>query len=834
MAWRDSRRNKSRLFLFVSSIILGIAALVATFSFGYNLQQDIDKQAKTLVGADLQIEGNKSPGPRIRSLLDSLGDRRSEERSFASMVYFPKSEGTRLVQVRALKGDYPYYGILETSPARAGRDFRKSQSALVDKTLMLQYDAKVGDSIQVGDLLFRIAGTLTKAPGRTGLSTTVAPPVYIPLEFLDSTGLLQKGSRISYNFYYKYDKPVDIEKVVQNIEPRLDRAGMDYDTVAERKRNTGRAFEDFTQFLTLISFIALLLGCIGVASAIHIYMKEKIASIAILRCLGINSSQAFLIYLIQIAGIGLLGSVLGAIAGTLIQQILPAVFKDFLPVEITADISWQAIFQGIALGLAISVLFALLPLVSVRNISPLFTLRISYEPSRAYRDPLRWLVYLLIIGFVLTFTWWQIDGLKEAIFFTSGIIVAFLVLTGVARLQMWLVRRFFPSSWNYLWRQGFANLFRPNNQTLILVTTIGLGAAFIGTLYFIQDILVKRVSLTASGTQANMVLFDIQNSQKDAVAKLTKQFNLPIMQQVPIVTMRVEDINGITASKAKQDTSLQVSSRIFEWEFRVTYRDSLMDSEKLKIGTLPGPVESPDDTIYVSVDERYAQQTKIKVGDKITWNVQGTLIPTVVGSLREVDWNRVQTNFRVVFPSGVLEKAPQFHVLVTRVPSPEVSAKFQQAVVKAHPNISIIDLGLILRVLDELLDKIGFVIRFMAAFSIVTGLIVLIASVLISKYQRIQESVLLRTLGASRKQIFIITALEYFFLGALAAATGLLISIGGSWALAKYSFKTTFTPQISPILILFAAVSLLTVLIGIMNSRAVLNKPPLEILRKET
>lgn len=451
-----------------------------------------------------------------------------------------------------------------------------------------------------------------------------------------------------------------------------------------------------------------------------------------------------------------------------------------------------------------------------------------------YRDPLRWLVYLLIIGFVLTFTWWQIEGLMQAIFFTAGIIAAFLVLAGIARLQMWLVRRFFPSSWNYLWRQGFANLFRPNNQTLILVTTIGLGTAFIGTLYFIQDILVKRVSLTASGTQANMVLFDIQNSQKDQVAKLTKQYNLPIMQQVPIVTMRVEDINGITALKAKQDTSLQVSSRLFEWEFRVTYRDSLMDSEKLKIGNLQGPVSSPDDTIYVSVDERYAQQTKIKIGDKITWNVQGTLIPTVVGSLREVDWNRVQTNFRVVFPSGVLEKAPQFHVLVTRVPSPEVSARFQQAMVKSFPNISIIDLGLILRVLDDLLDKIGFVIRFMAGFSIVTGLIVLIASVLISKYQRIQESVLLRTLGASRKQIFIITALEYFFLGALAAATGLLISIGGAWALAKYSFKTEFSPQWAPAIILFAAVSLLTVLIGIMNSRAVLNKPPLEILRKET
>ena len=474
--------------------------------------------------------------------------------------------------------------------------------------------------------------------------------------------------------------------------------------------------------------------------------------------------------------------------GTMIQQVLPAVFKDFLPVEITAQISWKAIGQGVALGLVISVLFALLPLVSVRNISPLFTLRISYEPTHLFRDPLKWLVYLLIIGFIVTFTWWQVEY-KQAMFFTGSIVAAFLLLAGMARLQMWLVRRFFPSSWNYLWRQGFANLFRPNNQTLILVTTIGLGAAFIGTLYFIQDVLVKRVSLTASGAQPNMVLFDIQNSQKDQVADLTKQFNLPVLQQVPIVTMRIDDLNGITAARARQDTSLQVSSRIFEWEFRVTYRDSLMDSEKLKFGKLSGPVESPDDTIYISLDERYARQTQMKIGDKVTFNVQGTLIKTVVGSLREVDWNRVQTNFRVVFPTGVLEKAPQFHVLITRVPSPEVSAKFQQAVVRAHPNISIIDLGLILRVLDDILNKIGFVIRFMAGFSIVTGLIVLIASVLISKYQRIQESVLLRTLGASRRQIFIITALEYFFLGALASATGILISLGRKLGIGEVQFQ---------------------------------------------
>lgn len=832
MAWRDSRRNRSRLLLFISSIILGIAALVATFSFGYNLQNDIDRQAKTLVGADLVVEGNKPAPPRLQPLLDSIGDLRSQERSFASMVYFVKDSGTRLVQVRALDGTYPFYGALETTPAAAGRNFRKGMNALVDKTLMLQFNAAIGDSIQVGDLKFAITGTLNKAPGRNNISTTVAPPVYIPLQYLDSTGLVQKGSRIAYNYYYKFNNEADIDAVVQQLEPRLDQAGMDYDTVEERKRNTGRSFEDFTQFLSLISFVALLLGCIGVASAIHIYIREKISSIAILRCLGVNSTQAFFIYLIQITGIGLLGSILGAVLGTVIQQVLPAVLQDFLPVEVAVSISWTAIAQGLALGVVISILFALLPLVSVRKVSPLYTLRLSFEHVR-FRDPIKWLVYLLIVAFVFGFCKWQIGSWMQAASFTIGIIVAFFILVLVARFLMWMVRRFFPGSWNYLWRQGFANLYRPNNQTITLVTTIGLGVAFIGTLYFIQDILISRVSLTASGNQPNMVLFDIQSGQKDSVADLAGQHNLPIVQQVPIVTMRIEEVNGQNAEDVRKDTSSRISERTFEWEFRVTYRDSLTDSEKLKDGEMGEPVTSPNQPIYISVEEEYARRVRLQMGDTILFNVQGTLVKTIIGSMRQVDWQRVQTNFRVVFPTGVLEEAPQFHVLITRVPSPEVSAKFQQAVVRRYPNISIIDLGLILSVLDDVLDKIGFVIRFMAGFSIITGLIVLIASVLISKFQRMQESVLLRTLGASRRQILIITALEYFFLGALASATGILLAMAGSWALAEYSFDASFSPRWLPIIVLFIIISSLTVLIGLLNSRSVLNKPPLEVLRRE-
>jgi putative ABC transport system permease protein len=833
MAWRDSRRNRSRLLLFLSSIILGIAALVSTFSLGYNLQHDINDQARDLVGADLVIDYTRQPDPKMQHLLDSLGNQRSQERTFASMIYFIKNKGTRLVQVKALEGSYPYYGSLETTPVNAGRAFGAGRRALVDKTLMLQYGASIGDSIKIGDINFVISGILKKSPGRNEMSTTAAPPVYIPLRYLAQTGLMQKGSRIDYRYYYKYDSATDIQKLVSAIEPRLEQAGMDYETVESRKKNTSRAFDDFTQFLTLISFVSLLLGCIGVASAIHIYIREKMSSIAILRCLGFKSSQTFSIYLIQVAGIGLIGSLLGAVLGTMIQQVLPAVLKNLLPFQPTTTISFLAITQGIILGLIITLLFALLPLISVRNISPLNSLRMSVEPARGMRDPLQWLLYSLILFFIAAFSRWQMHSWRKAAVFSGSILIAFLFLVLVAKILMWLARRIIPSSWNYLWRQGFANLYRPNNQTIVLIITIGLGAAFIGTLYSVQSMLIKRVSISSSAEQPNMLLFDIQPGNKEAIESMTRQYGLPVLRQIPIVTMRIENINGIDASKALKDSTDSIPRRAFETEQRVTYRDSILETEKITAGEFESVINRPGDTAHISIEDRYASRLHLKIGDRIIFNVQGVLVPTVVGSFRQVDYRRLQPNFRIVFPRGILETAPQFFVMLTHVPSSEASAHFQQAVVRSYPNVSIIDLELILNVLNDLLDKIGFVIRFMAAFSICTGLVVLIASVLISKYQRIQESVLLRTLGASRKQILIITSLEFFFLGALGAGTGIILSLAGTWGLAKYSFESTFSPEWLPLITLFLAISLITIVIGIFNSREILNKPPLEILRKE-
>ncbi|HWD90088.1 MAG TPA: FtsX-like permease family protein [Mucilaginibacter sp.] len=832
MARRDSRKSRSRLFLFVSSIIFGIAALVAIYTFGFNLKKDIDAQAATLIGADMTIHADKLPDAKTQKFLDSLGDRRSQERSFASMVYFPKSQNTRLAQVRAIEGEFPYYGKLETIPANAGTGFRKGKTALVDQTLMLQYNAKVGDSIKVGNVTFLIDGTLTKAPGQANIASSIAPAVYIPMQYLDQTGLMQKGSRINYAFHYKYDHPVDMVKLTKTLDPKLEKLNMGYETIETRKQNTGRAFANLTDFLALVGFIALLLGCVGVASAIHIYVREKIASIAIMRCLGVKAYEAFLIYLIQIIGIGLIGSVIGAALGTMVQHLLPLVFKDFLPLSVTTDISWAAVWQGVVLGVTISILFALLPLIAIRNISPLNTLRMSYEHINLLRDPFRWLVYAVILAFIAIFTHSQIDGWQACTFFTIGIVVAYYILVGIARLLMYLTRIFIKSSWSYVWRQGFANLYRPNNQTIVLIVSIGLSTAFICTLFFIQGILIKQVSLSASGNQANMILFDIQVKQKDALAALTKKERLPVLEQVPIISVRIDKFKGKTESQTKKDSSMKHSMWLFSNEFRVTYRDSLTPTERVASGDWIGKAP-PEGDVPVSIEDRFAKNMKLKVGDKIIFNVQGIPVNAYIANTREVNWNRMQTNFIFVFPKGVLEDAPQFYAFATHVPSKQVSARYQQHVVRAFPNVSMIDLGFVLSVLEDLMDKVGSIIRFMAMFSIVTAVVVLIASVRISKYQRIQESVLLRTMGASRRQIFSITTIEYFFLGSLSAFTGILIAFAGSWLLAKYNFQVPFSANPVPPLLLFLTIAVLTVVIGLLNSRGTLNKPPLEVLRRD-
>ncbi|MGY6521652.1 MAG: ABC transporter permease [Mongoliitalea sp.] len=829
MALRDFRKNFSRLLLFVASMIVGIAALVAIHSFGENLKKDIENQSKELVGADLVLSNNKPLG---KQPTDSLALDQSNEINFASMVAFPATGESRLTQVRLLEGDFPFYGTLETVPVEAERTFRQGgRKALVEKLLMAQFNASVGDSIKVGELTFVIEGELQKVPGQTGIAATVAPAVYIPMEYGEATGLIQYGSRLRFQRYYLFEEGYDVEALSTTYEELWEEDRVDADTVEDRRRQTGRSFQNLSNFLSLVAFIALLLGSVGVASAVNVFVKEKLASVAVLRCLGVSAATAMWIYLVQIMLMGLFGSVVGALVGSGLQLMLPAVFADFLPVDVNMSISWSSIGFGLVTGMLVSVLFALLPLLKIRRVSPMATLRPESSETGFGKDPLRWLVIVGIFAFIFGFSFLLLKDWKAALGFTGFVIVAFLALFAVALGMMWAIRRFLPISLRYTVRQSLANLYRPNNQTISLIATIGLGTAMISTLFFVQNQLLDEARFADKEDQPNMLLFDIQNHQVDPVADKILARGLPILQRVPIVTMGLESINGLT--KKGNDTLPDEDRRsrsLYNREFRVTYRDTLITSERLVKGQLR-PFENPGDTVFVSLDESYAMRTGIKMGDRLVFNVQGRPLTTYVGSFREVKFNQVSTNFLVLFPEKVLENAPKFHVLITKTKNDRQSADVQAEIVREFPNISVVNLGAIVETLEEILGKISFVIQFMAFFSILTGILVLISSLIISKYQRMRESILLRTLGASSQMVSSINTLEYFFLGSLASLSGILLSFLATFLLSKYVFQLPFRAAFTEAFVLYAVITFLVVLLGWLNGSKIIQKPPMEILR---
>ena len=830
MAWRDAKASRVRLLLFMASIVLGIAAVVSIQLFSNNLKDNIKLQSKALMGADYIIDSRQIPNERAQFIIDSLGPDASEV-NFVSMIAFPKNGGTKLVKVRGIEGDFPFYGTMDTQPVSAEGTYQQSGEALVDATLMLQFDIQPGDYIKVGKLTLPISGALKSIPGSTAISTSVAPTIVIPNRLIEETELLQFGSRKEYQFFYKASDTLNLRRFENKIEPLLDKENADLDTHTSTSRRLGRRYDNVSKFLNLAAFIALLLGCIGIASSVHIYIKEKLSAIAVLKCMGTSRLSSFLIYLIQISGIGVIGGLIGSFIGIGLQELFPYFLKDFLPFTVEIGISFQPVLIGIGLGLFMSVLFALLPLLRTWYVSPLEVLRVdekgAQEPSKV-----RLTVFFVIIIFLLGFSYWLLNDIGYALGFVFGTVITFSVLAGIALVFIRVIRKYFPKRWGYISRQSLLNLFRPNNQTVVLVVAIGLGTFLISTLYFSKDILLAKTKIEQSEQNANMIILDVQTQQREAFQQQIIANGLPIVDNIPLVTMRMHKIKDRLVNDLRQDTTRRVRGWILNHEFRTTYRNALTSSEELLEGEwIPSLKEG--DPIVISISDNLASDAKVALGDTIVFNVQGVLMETTIGSIRKVDWSQLSPNFTIVFPAGVLEKAPQFNVISTTVPDEKTSAAIQSQLVKQFPNVTIVDLRQVYTIVEDILDKVSWIINFMAFFSIITGIIVLIGSVRTSKYQRIKESVLLRTLGAKNKQILKITALEYLFLGLLGSLVGIVLALISSFCLAVLVFQEPFTPSLIPFLVFLPGITALILGIGLSNVQTVLRSSPLEVLRRE-
>jgi putative ABC transport system permease protein len=613
-------------------------------------------------------------------------------------------------------------------------------------------------------------------------------------------------------------------------------------TVADTEEDLTEAVVRLADFLSIIGLIALLLGGIGVASGVNAFVSAKIDTVAVLRCLGATSRQVLGLYVVQAAAMGFVGALAGATLGVAIQFLLPQVVSDFLPVDVTIALELQPLLLGLGTGVWVALVFAMRPLLALRRVSPLQAIRREADsaalPSE-WRDGARLIVDGLLVGSLVAIIVVRLGNWRDGLAISAGITVAVAVLWVAATALIAAARRSTRPSWPFTLRQGIANLHRPANQTRAVTLALGFGAFLLSTVYLVQANLLGRVQSTADASAGNLLFFDVQDDQAAPLDSMLRSGSHQIVQKTPIVTMRIDAINGRNVTALMADT-VRRANWALRREYRSTYRDSLMGTETLVSGTwFPDSAarsatraSNPDAPFLISLETDLATDLGVRLGDTVTWNVQGVPVKTVVSNLRTVNWARFEANFFVVFAPEAIRRAPQQYVLVANVASAEALAAIQRDVVRRFPNISSLDLTLVRQTVGAIVDRVVLAIRFLGIFSLAMGIPVLFSAVAATRRARLREGVLLRTLGASRAQVARVLLAEYAALGALGALTGMLLAFAGAWGLTRFVFKDPFDPAIGPTMVIAVGMLALTIGIGLLTSRDVYKATPMQAIRE--
>ena len=822
MAWRESRTHRVKLAFFLSAIVIGVAAQVSISSLRDNLTQSIDSQSKELLGADLEVRHTAPFDSVLNGFLDSRFDKSADMIRFASMVS-ADSGFTRLSQIFASSSTYPFYGSIETQPARAFETFKLEKGALIDQSVLDQFNLSVGDTLTIGLGSYPILGGMLSIPGQAQAGSFFGPRIFIPIDGLEETGLLQRGSRVEYLRYFTYRNDQKPEQIRAALDSLRNLSSFGFDDVEERSSEVSSAIEQLSNFLNIIGFIALLLGGLGIGSSMFVYIREKVPQIAILKCVGVKGKDAILIFLFQSIVMGMIGAILGAFIGVVIQQILPFLITDFLPVELQLFLSWPSILVGTAVGVLVTLLFAGLPLVDLTQISPLQTLRRSSVATSNILSRRRYSIIGLILLGVWGYGFWMLGGVEAASWFSLGVVVLSSMLMLISLGLMKLTHTLIRPRWPYAIRQGLSNLYRPQNQTTTLLLSFGLGITLISSLYLTQDLLLSALNFSTSDDIPNVAFYDIQADQNNGVNQVINELGYETLQNVPIVTMRLEAIGNAKVTQILADTSRSARRWALQREYRSTYRDSLIETEKLTEGEFIGQYELnmdnlANDYVPITVSSDLMDDLAATIGDTLRWDVQGITISSTIVGIREVNWDEPQPNFFVVFPDGVLNYAPQFFATTVRTSTRSEALILQQQIVHRYPNISALDIGLLIESFRDFLNQITFVIQFIGLFSILTGLIVLAGAAASSRFQRLKEAQLLRVLGAQKQIIKRILFIEFFAVGGLSSLLGVGLSLGVSYLVGYFVFDLVLEPSWGILSLEVLIIIGLVTLVGAANS----------------
>ncbi|MFN0088482.1 MAG: ABC transporter permease [Blastocatellia bacterium] len=847
LALREMRASWHRLLFFFICIAVGVGSIVALRSLVQNVSGSVTRESRSLLTADVQVSTNAPWNAETRAVLDRYGQSsmvagRTEileaptmARSVTDAAATPK-----MVEVKAVQVQFPFYGEMVLAGGQAySHELLKNRGLLVRESLLITMGLKVGDAVKLGNQEFTIRGVIEREPGNSMAGFSFAPRVLIDYDDAAGAGLTGWGSRSRFRVLFKA-RGDEVLRLTDSLKQDLKSQPLvNIRSFRFSQDQMSKSLEQVENYLSLIGLVILVLGGIGISSVTRVFVQQKMKTIAVLKCLGGRNSRVLGAYLAQVMVLGLVGSLMGLVFARIVAALLPRLFAGSLPFNVEFGLTLPAMLQGLAVGLLISLLFSLVPLLEIRRIKPILVLRgneLTGPGRRGWQfDWVRLLAGAAVGLGLLGVASWQAGSLRIGGIFLAGLTAMTLVLSLAATGLMKFLRglRHIPS---FTLRQGINSLYRPGNQTRIILLAVGLGIFFVVAVRSLQLNLRYEFNPDLDTLRADMYLVDIQRDQRQGVEEIIAKYTGEKPRIVPTVRARISRINdneiNLNNRSAEQGRGDGPNRGMLGREYVITYRENLEESETVTEGKFwSGP---PGGEPEISIEELLHEELKLGLGDRMTFDVLGQKVTGRVTSIRRVDWRNARTGFLVVFRPGPLDNAPTMYISAIKGPHDTAPrAQVQRDLVDRFPNVSVIDVRDIIEAARGIIQNVSLAVSVVGGFVFFSGLLILIGSIAMTKFHRLYESAILKTLGARRKLIVATLVVEYGVLGLLSGLLGSVAAIALTWAISEYGLQIhwRFIPSVN--LLGIASAFVLVTLVGVVSSWDVMIKKPLGILRAE-
>ncbi len=840
LAAREFRGSTGRIVFFAACLAVGVAAVVAVAGLSSALDGTIRAQARQLLAADLAVGSRRPIADGVLAAIDGLaGAQRVKVCELPSVVTAaPGDDGggapgaSVLSELKAVGEGYPFYGDLVTRPARPLGELLDERHVVVAPELLVRLGLDVGEILMIGGESFTISGTVSAEPDRMGASFSFGPRVLLSLEALERTRLAGLGSRVKYQVLVRLPvgtAPDELAAAAASIRGAIvDPEFVELETASDAQPTLRSSLGRVERFLGLVALLSLLIGGIGVAQAVRAWLAGRLDAIAILRALGVRPREVFGLYLGQTALLALLGSIVGAVAGTLVARAVPTMVSGLLPVEVV--VGWQpiAIVRGIALGLGVALLFALRPLVDAMRVPPIRVLRRDADPLPVSRVVGVLLSSVLLAGITATASV-QSGSVLRGLQFSAGLVAATAVLAGSAYLVVRLTGRAPRGHGSVVLRHGLAALARPGSGTLGAIVALGLGVLTVVGMWLIQDRLSAQLRADLPDQAPTVFLVDIQPDQWPGVEESLVSAGAESIDSVEVVMGRLASINGVPVA----DLAVVENDRSSDRRWVLTREQRLTSMATLPQDNIivDGGLWAHPDRAEVSIEEDFARDLGVGVGDSIVFDIQGVPVELLVSSIRTVEWESFSINFFLVVEPGVLDRAPRFRIATARLDAAQ-ELPLQDRLAAGFPNVTVLRIRDVLEKVVGILEQLGNGIRFLGAFTVLAGIAILAGAVSAGAIRRGRQVALFKTLGMTRAQVVAVFAVEYALVGLVAGVLGTVGAVVMAWAVVHFGFQIAWAWRPSALIVALGATVVLSVVAGLAASVRALAVRPLAVLRQ--